>query len=847
MALLLTTENSNFDTATFKECINDVFPTVTWTVVPISTERFRTVTFSRNATLQWVVLWILSATAAWVQLRWIQVELQEFTGWSWVTRVTWSRPIEVSNTLPYWIYWIYIPFASTYAVNTTAWIWRIRIFNLWTWWVPNCLVSPTTSVPFSIFVTTDTLSFTNWDRVIAADWHEFTINKTATVTAPWSFEDANHWYTFILCNWANVRVPWGSNKKLTQNGSIFLWLGSWWHLWTQSNPLTTKWEFEREINKCTGSANTNWNMFKFTGSTTSSYHLWWEFNCQYVTEMTEKEFDLASDAAASQKTLILTQAPTTWVNWDHIRIDKNESLTQWDLTRHTIDTAVWATITTAANLTTKRIAWAKVCNFSRNPVWIYPTAWLTYVSNSVGWFSNLIIQWCRPYNVVFVEALVNATYISNSTIAFPNRKTDIIWNSLEKNTTAAYYFYAWFKPKNESKCLRNHTFRLNIYQTLNSIYVSSYKSWLLKIEDIISISPYVSEFYTTSVMTKVSIKNYRCCNMWATTVAWWIRAAFLESTADNLYFYWLGRPARWFVNNNWLKITNATYEYCSYQYLYEWTIIDVSDISPTIINNQVWNCVYLWTAYWSMLVTDPSAEMSAWATIYDAVKWTSLALVNNWWITNNDKFFTTTWYLSRCWSWLADPKTFWTDNFIIKSTPGVWEVSFWYSSPMWDKLWETIFISVYCWINSTNYWIWNYVMPKIKCVYDWWISTYEKTASQIAWSWQRIDFTIVPITSNPQIDILFTTETDTLWTDWEVYFAHIESNIPSIRNLDNRSKALPILDVWQLETNATLVADATMKSTLSFYTAPWSLVDWLRTMNDWIKKASRKINYNWTI
>jgi len=40
----------------------------------------------------------------------------------------------------------------------------------------------------------------------------------------------------------------------------------------------------------------------------------------------------------------------------------------------------------------------------------------------------------------------------------------------------------------------------------------------------------------------------------------------------------------------------------------------------------------------------------------------------------------------------------------------------------------------------------------------------------------------------------------------------MESNIPTIRLMDNRAEANPIVDIGQLETNSVLVADAVWKS-----------------------------------
>lgn len=836
---LMTNGNSNFD-STFLRCIDPV-TWQTWTVQSMVTERFRAWTPSEAAELKWVVVWLYSPNASTTIIENTYVYLQENVSWTRTDRATATLTYN-TEFYAYWVFVRYFEFDTPYTVTTDASKWRLRFYSTGSGSPLSLLVS-STGTPFSILVTTDTDTFTDWDAIIVSNWDTFDLNKDATITAPIACEwNTSFGYSMIMCKDSLVKKEeWGAVKLLTQ-GSILNWADSIFRIWTSTTPITRANKFELEIDRFPWSALTYSRLFYVSTSATSNYVRSWvvEF---YWEEWYEPYYTLTSDANASQKDLVLDWTPTTWVAWDHIRIDLNDTVSQWDITRHTIASQLSNTITTTSNLTVKRLTWARVENFSVRWIRIYPTSWRIYCYSSVWTFSNFVFKWCWAYNIIFAEWTTSQTYVINSDRWYTNRTIDIQNNAIEAGSTSIYYFMSCAKPDQTMYFKNNVLFRCNWFQTITSIYTPTFKAWYIEYENNRRISPYVAEFYTTLTLNKARIKNNRICNMGTSTTIWATSCNFLNSTIDWDYYYWLARPALWLRTCNWLTITNNVYERCNYLYLLDWTVINTQDIEPTIIDLWVTWPLFTALAYTALIVKSPTAEVVYSSTISEAIAWTYIAITNDWWITNNDKFYTTTGNIVRCWTSLADTTVYWTDNYSMRFNAWAWTLEYIVNSPTGDIQWESKLVSVRCKINSENYWAGEYVLPKLILIYDDWTEL-PCTAAQVL-DWQKLFVPLETTTGSPLVKIKIATETDASDADWYVYRWHFDWSIPTPRNLDNRVDALPILDVWFLTTNASVVKDAVMNTDLSLYNTDWTFAKWVKIINQWVQKASKLIPH-WT-
>lgn len=836
---LLTQWNSDFD-STFLRCIDPV-TWQTWVVQTMSTEIFRAWTPSEAAELKWVVVGLYSPSAWTTIIENTYVYLQENVSWTRTTRATATLTYN-TEFYAYWVFARYFEFDTPYTVTTDANKWRLRFYSTGTG-SPLSLIVSSTGTPFSVIVTTNTDTFTDWDGLVISDWHTFDLNKDATIWAPVGCEwNTTFWYSMIMCRNSIVKKEEWTAIKLTTQWAIYNGADSIFRIWTETTPITRANKFELEIDRWSWSSLTYWRLFYISTSTFSNYTRSWivEFRGE---EWTEPYYTLIEDANASQKDLVLDWTPTTWVNWDHIRIDKNDVIWQWDLTRHTVASQSTNTITTTVNLRTKRLVWARVENLSTRWIWIYPASWRLYVSSSVWIFSNFVMKWTWTYNIIFGEWTRSMTYVQNSDKAHPTRTIDIQNNAIESNTTSAYYLMSCAKPDQTMYFKNNVLFRCNGFQNITSIYSTTYKAWYLEYENNRRISPYTAaEFYTTVTLNKVRIKNDRICNMAASTSIWGMSCNFLNSTIDWAYYFWLARPALWLRLCNWLTIKHATYERCNYMYLLDWTAVNIADIEPTVIDLAVAWPLFTALAYTDIIVKSPTAEVVYSASIAEAIAWSYIAITNDWGITNNDKYYTTTGNIVRTWTGLADTTVFWTDDYSMRFNTWAWTLEFQYDSPTGDIQWQSKIVSVYCKINSENYWAGEYMLPTLTLTYDNW-TIITATAAQVL-DWQKLFIPLETTTGSPLVNVSVSTETEASDADGYVYRAHYDWWIPTPRNLDNRDSALPILDIRFLTTSASNVRDAIMDADMSLYNKAWSFAKWLKTTNSWVQKASKLIPHN---
>ncbi len=323
------------------------------------------------------------------------------------------------------------------------------------------------------------------------------------------------------------------------------------------------------------------------------------------------------------------------------------------------------------------------------------------------------------------------------------------------------------------------------------------------------------------------------------------------SIMKNNYFWGFATAASTYSTIQLLNWVNCTaswnvFDNCTWwYYVSAWTAINFK-ISDTFINNTTDIYFWPWWFYNTILF-----DKCVWINTIDETFYNDMS--NGWyvaftdrgWIVNNDIIYTFTWKRQRTWVWLPDTTRYWTDVFWWRAEPSLWNLEYCYDSPTGDISWVSNIVSVWCNINSANYWAGECVLPKLTLTYDNW-TTLTATAAQVTWR-QKLFVPLQTSTWSPLVKICINAQTDAVWSDAYVYRGHFDWSIPTIRNLDNRNGWFPILDIGQLKTNASYVKDAVWNADTTLYQNNKTFGKWLSIINEWVKKASKIIPHNTNI
>lgn len=779
------------------------------------------------------------------------------------TRLEYTSDFWTSSSLSQWFRHQYLNdvnftgFDTDVTVDTTANKWRIVVFQTgWTSWRPQ-LWYGTDVWTYPHFAYCDTqVSLADWDILIVA--HPCNIDKSFTTgcalgtseTAynfawmicfnPTATSKDDVWY--LTCNSPVAPYTWTLKWTIVTNGRAGINLGSLTSRIPASNQL--KIVFDTPL---------LWTVLPwfrwFFGKLSATYYrtgrsnnrIFWEYPTTIGTY-------LAADAELWQNKITVTWDITWWAINDTISIGWQNRIWLWEYKKYVIQSIDWQEITLTTNITTgKRFATGMVINLTQSKFWVVLQNNNTTGAGFVCMNPNaLVFDWVFSLGVGYPSSSAEAKYYRDDYDEFLDngfRNMSVEWNS---NT--AYVFAAAMNriPRTNIDFTNWRWYRMQPNYPSGTTWRSNanYKCWKLIFRNVNTMCWYSG--YPGISQERWDVDWFQNDNVRA---SWGMIASGRNWTIiKNVRIN--GCTAQGIIMN--LNALNSTYENITINQSTTWFQNSSSAVSigNTFNNITIGNLVacpsdYILLWYFDWVIKNSSWFITPWVwyeTLNDSVPWTMVRFVNKENVATQDVVLATYGNLVRCWTGLTDTKVLiaW-DNYSLRQEAIWWAISFMQKSPCGSRLGKSTFVSVYCDINSANYYAWVYKKPKLKITYDWWTVIEKEAVLQTGV--QRVDLVFTPTTTIPEIIIEVISETDAIWTDAYVYRGHFEANIPTVRNLDNRVDALPLIDIGQLETNSTLVSDAVWKANPDFFET-WTIGDWMKTINEWVQKASKLIPHN---
>ena len=557
----------------------------------------------------------------------------------------------------------------------------------------------------------------------------------------------------------------------------------------------------------------------YYNSARASRQFYWEYPDLIKTTLT-------ADAELLQNKIVVEWDITWWADTNELSIWRQDTKWLWEYKKYVIQSISWQEITLTTNITTaKRYACAMVINLTQSKFWVVLENLNTGAAGFVLSNPNcLILDWY--YNLSCNYTLwASARYYCDDSDAFLGSQQDNCANEwLQTNT------YIWASatvriPRIWMQYSNRHWYRYipNYPSSTSWVSNANYKCGAVKFRNVSTMLGYAGVPWIHQELWDVDwFQNDNCRASYG-----FIGSGRTWTTIKNVTINWCSTYGMILD----LNALNSSYENIYINQCVTWFVTPATAvaINNTFKNVVIWDKVactndYLIQWYFTGTLTNCNGfdQPQAWyENLNDTVDGTELRFVNYEDVATQDKVWKTFGNLVRCWTGLPDTKVLVAgDSYSYRLESIGWEINYSYKSPIGDKQWKSIFITVYCEINSANYYTWTYKKPKLKVIYDWGTIIEEEWLSQTGL--QRIDLVFVPTTTIPEIEIFVTAETDAIGSDAYVYFWHFDSNVPTVRSMNNFSLALPILDIGQLETNATNVADAIMNTDLSLYNKVWS-------------------------
>lgn len=800
-------------------------------------------TASANGNFKWLFLQTYGAT--YNISRDITCILQENVASVRTTRATQTMSRETFKNGSIWhtlgVYYGKFEFDTGYAIDTTAGKRRIGISQSanWVGTVQLC-TSNSTLATSCISVYTDTsVSYTAWDVIIFAN--NITINSAMDLWfILWSWlTGSGNYSSGATASWKKVTVMAGSAPYTIR----LRWMmerctNDFRECGTSTSRIPKSKLITYIFDSATATSGSRGWRALYMG-TSSRYHLW--VNTSMYGELAAfPKAKLIAPALATTKVLTL-DSNVDWVAWDIVRIGNRNKSWVVESTAYAVASVAGNQVTLNLNLVYDRWIGDEVILLSGRGIKLttedeFNTLATNYTSHTLYNPSTNVYDWVdmrNQGNIVGLQASISNTPLMYGKLYNYTWPLNIsIQNCSNWNTQATIYYAGNFLFYNCPMYYRNNVcFRACFVYTPYIVNTKDYKAGILYVEDNFFLNLYLPNISAHTWYGTI----YNNRNIYANSNANSYYVSGINSIYDGNETY-QGTAASAYTYNAINCISkNNTYSTCASVVHAVWGIvINCKELNPTYINNSSPIISYIaWTLF-DFTISDPNwAVTSNETTILEATSGSYVAVTNNNLLSTDDIVFTPDGTLKRCGTGLADTTVYWTDSYSLRQETFGTPIAYSINSPMGNKLGKAINVSIYCKINSANYYAGTHVLPKLTVEYDGWLHTvYSQWASTTDWQWLYLSF--VPTTDNPEVTISLTSETDATGSDAYVYFWHMEGNIPNISAMNNRAKALPILDIGQLETSAWLVANSVWNYNTALLTWIWTIGNYLKTRLLWI-------------
>jgi len=782
-----------------------------------TTARTISVTFANAGNCQGIVL-ALEITSE-TESNSVTVTLQENTG-SWVNRA--SVTYAISQITPaasgYRKGCYFVPFTGgtfPYAVDTASGKWRFSIAASGSSYI--YLMTSDGTNPIYATWCDNKASFSNNDTLIIKD--QLVINQSATFNGAYVCRNLDASLANVaLLLWEN---PPSASYTLTLNNSIVLCAYGGFRMGTSDSPIPATYPAYIESQASTAIKGLQrGDMMSYHGK--YSIFLYSEYPSVMRTT-------LAADANSGQKTIITTDE-TGWSSGDVIAIGKWARTTGSQL--FTIDTISSTTITLTANLDRKRFSGGSVIKLGGGGFGIYfqkdtnVVASITLDVNfqirgvcfkrtSMGQLNHYYAPTKAEANYTVSEPFIEYCSFSVQTISYPgifiNGVIPINGMRIEKCNSA-----------------------MGVLFSFTSLVLSNWRSGTLKVYDCRGVdNAHGSSGYLGSRTDANSFIDFR------------------DNILEN--GYWL--PALQLMGINAIFKNNKIWGFYSNNYgaLYIGSLINSIDISGntiddctigveigpySMINTKFSNFtfgssssngtdIYLQPfAYLDLLFDTPTgiSTLNISNIIY-SIPGSKLGFINYNNTTGDHRNYLTYGHIVSTGDGLTDTTvhTSGTGKFAIRfessssTNPLTWD----FTVPTGNIQGKTMTVTVWCKINSVNYYSGTYQLPRLMVDYDNGTTVYCQASETT--DWQQLFVTFTPTTTYGQITVTLSTMTDQTGSSAYVYWDDMSLLYPAnhtldLGGMDNWANALPVTPPIAIPLSAYSVSNAVWEELTSSHT-----------------------------
>jgi hypothetical protein len=791
------------------------------TPVGISTTRYIDVTFANPGNCQGVVLCLYPDPAIANTSRNVQVDLEENSGGSWVSRTSVIlTPDQITNNSTdrrgEWI----LPFEFTpYAITTAASTWRFKISQVGgtagVWY----LRTSNGTVPFYATWCDTTASFTSGDTPICKD--VLTINQTATFGGVLGTGETVEAVCGVICKSSDPTVdnvgnlvwenPPVASYTLTLGGILAFGSHSGLRIGsaTQRIPVAQKAIIDFSQTPTAGTYRPclsflrNAYIYSYGGK--SSLFVYGEIPTTAITT-------LAANASTGQKRIVTTDA-TGWAPGDRIAIGKQDVTGVGDTTIYTIDAISGTNIDLTANLATnQRLEGAYVIRANGYGVELRSgTGSTTFSTHNLGTVSNLVLSGVQMNDQHWNLYSYNAAGLLTAGEESANRSQMVVQDCSCLSGAAHSSFYFVCPNQNGLSIQRFYTLKSGWLYRCFSMVGPTFESGEVEIQDCVTLS---NAYWVTGLTqspqvhkNKFLFQNNTVQN--ASLADGAVSFSGIESTFYNNTFWGCVLAVSMGQVINPVLFGSNTYDRCTsalrlggygapgattgltQKNLAGRPIRDLNSTFGSAVVNTT-DISFVADAVMDYMLDSPSGDLTIDETEIVNTLNGSRFLVKDWNKTSaDDRSYYTYGHGQRCGAGLADTTVRTAGGYSLRMQPTDSDERLRWAQrvPTGDIQNKTMTISVWVKINHANYYAGTHSNPTLTVDYD--DGTEVTSVATDSTEWQQLAVTFVPATSYGELKVNISGATDASGSDAYFYVDDFNVAYPAGVSID-----LGNLDIW---------------------------------------------------